>query len=148
MTASTTSTTSTAPACVQTASAQTAAAQAAIAALDLAAAPSDTDRARVLEALLHYAQATHNDALAEAARQAMPAAHPFRPPPAWRERYLDAFRATADSERGVDPDADCERCCGEYWRDILTDAQRAQRLARPEMGADDGARDAQQLNEA
>lgn len=123
-------------------------AQMVIAALDLTAAPSDTERARVLEALLRYAEATGNAALVTAARQALPAAHPFRPPAAWRERYLDAFRATADPDCGVDPDADCERCCGEYWRDILTDAQRAERLARPELGSTDGTRDAQQLNDA
>jgi hypothetical protein len=117
-----------------------------IAALKLDEAGSDTTRASVLTALLRYAQETKQPDLAQAAKAAMPAAHPWHPPAEWREYYLSAFRMNADDECGVDPD-EGSRYCGEYWRD-LTDEERAARLADPLMGSGDGEKDADALNEA
>lgn len=116
-----------------------------IEALDLPRAPSDTTRAMVLHALIEYGQAIQNPALAEAAKAAMPKAHPFRPPKAWKDQYLDAFRCTADEECGVDP-YEGPRYCAEYWSS-LTDADRAARLADPSLGFQDGLKDATDLNE-
>jgi hypothetical protein len=118
-----------------------------IAALKLDAAPSDTARASVLEALKVYGQESGQPALVEAAQAAMPQAHPWEAPAEWRGFYLDHFRMTADTECGVDPD-EAERYCGEYWSMNLTDAQRQERLANPRLGERDGEQDAQNLNDA
>jgi len=117
-----------------------------IAALNLTSAGSDTVRAGVLEALKSYGRETGQQALVDAAQAAMPKAHPWKPPAAWRGFYLDHFRVTADPDCGVDPD-EAERYCGEYWA-ILTDAQRQERLADPRLGEQDGEKDAENLNNA
>lgn len=117
-----------------------------IAGLELGKAPTDTVRASVLDALVSYAKATGLPELGKAAREARPAAHPFRPPKEWRERYLAAFAESADPDCGVDPD-EGPRYCVEYWQG-LTDSQRRQRLAEPWLGEDDGQKDADDLNAA
>jgi hypothetical protein len=121
-------------------------AQAIIAALSLESAASDAVRAGVLEALKTYGQETGQQALVDAARAAMPKAHPWKSPAEWRRFYLDHFRTTADPECGVDPD-EAERYCGEYWAS-LTDEQRQERLAEPRLGEQDGEKDAENLNDA
>ena len=117
-----------------------------IAALNLESAGSDTVRAGVLEALKSYGRETGQQALVDAAKTAMPKAHPWKSPAAWRNYYLDHFRVTADPDCGVDPD-EAERYCGEYWAS-LTDEQRQERLADPRMGEQDGEKDAENLNDA
>lgn len=121
-------------------------AQAFIQALRLDAAPSDTDRAQLLEALKAYADAAGMPALKEAAHAALPAAHPFRPPKQWKLHYLAEFEQIADPDCGVDPD-EGKRYCREYWQS-LTDEQRQERLADPQLGREDGQKDADALNEA
>lgn len=122
------------------------AAQNIIAGLELAKAPTDTVRAFVLDALADYAKATGLSELGKAAREARPAAHPFRPPKEWREKYLETFAQIADPDCGVDPD-EGPRYCVEYWQS-LTDSQRQQRLAEPWLGEEDGQKDADALNAA
>lgn len=117
-----------------------------IAALDLTRAPSDAVRAQLLHALVQYGQAVGDAALADAARAAKPAVDPFKPPQEWKAFYLDTFSSTADPDCSVDPD-EGPRYCVEYWQS-LTDAQRAERLACPNLGRQDGIDDAEALNEA
>lgn len=117
-----------------------------IAALDLEHAPSDTARAFILEALASYAGVCGRLDLQAAAKAALPAAHPHKPPPHWREAYLDSFSVHADEECNVDP-SDGSRYSLEYWRS-LTDAERQARLANPQLGRADGQKDAENLNDA
>lgn len=121
-------------------------AQAIIAALKLEMASSDTERALVLDALMSYCKAVGLTDLHDAAKAARPAAHPFKPPKAWRSAYLEVFEVTADPDCGVDPD-EGQRYSAEFWQS-LTDAQRHERLGAPWLGREDGEKDAEALNEA
>lgn len=115
--------------------------------LNLESAGSDTVRAGILEALKSYGAQTGQLGLVDAARAALPKAHPWRPPAEWCSAYLAQFRETADPDCGVDP-GEAERYCGEYWL-ILTDEQRQERLANPRrLGEEDGETDAENLNKA
>lgn len=116
--------------------------------LNINRAESNTVKARLLESLIKFGKAVSDDALVQAATAVMPAAHPFKPPEEWRKFYVEAFYVEADSDRGVDPDADADRCSYEFWQMVLNDADRAERLSKPTMGRGDGERDARNLNEA
>lgn len=117
-----------------------------IAALDLEHAPSDSVRAFILEALASYAGACGRMDLHAAAKAALPAAHPIKPPAPWRDAYIDSFSVHADEECNVDP-SDGPRYCLEYWQ-ALTDTERQARLASPRLGRTDGQKDAENLNDA
>lgn len=117
-----------------------------LAALQLDRAPTDGDRAKVLGALMAYSRAIGNPALEHAAKQRFPAANPFTPPDAWAAHYREWFGTFADEDE-LDVEMDVDRYCQEYWQG-LTDAQRTQRLAKPELGQADGRKDAEALNAA
>lgn len=117
--------------------------------LDLAAAPSDTVRAHVIEALAVFAQVAQLPVLQGLTAAAMPdmAGNPhWRAPDAWRERYLAYFAMYSDPDQGVDRDL-APRYCNEYWQS-LTDAQRQQRYDNPALGKEDAMLDAKTINEA
>lgn len=116
-------------------------------ALQVDRSPNDTVRAQMLGALIDFAREVKDDDLAREAKALMPAAHPFRPPSAWKEQYLDAFRSVASEDCGVDADADGERYAHEYW-ESLSDAERLERVRFVGMGLSDGEKDAENLNNA
>ncbi len=69
-----------------------------------------------------------------------------KPPEEWVKRFSDAFHVSADLDCGVDPAAGWQYAL-EFWS-YLTDEQRAERVANPEMGDKDGEDDAEMLNAA
>lgn len=117
-----------------------------IEALGLHRSPNDATRASVLFALEAFARAVGDEALRAAAREHMPAAHPFQPLPEWMSYYRDGFLCTADLDCGVDPD-EYERYGTEFWR-AFSDEDRQKRLGNPRLGRLDGTQDAAALNEA
>lgn len=78
----------------------------------------------------------------------LPATPPVLPPREWIDGYLSGFGVVADVDKGVDADADAWPNCAVYWWVVLDDAGRAERVARPEKGENDGMDDAERLNEA
>jgi hypothetical protein len=116
--------------------------------LQLERCRSDTVRARILGALIEFAGEVGDEDLATEAKALMPKAHPFRPPVAWKENYLEGLRSVADEDCGIDAAADGERFAHEYWQSNLTDEQRLERLQDPEMGMQDGIKDGDNLNAA
>jgi hypothetical protein len=116
--------------------------------LQLERCPSDGARARILGALIYFAQEVADDDLATEAQALMPKANPYQPPAPWKEQYLIGLRSVADSDCGVDADADGERFAHEYWQAWLTDTQRLERLQAPALGEDDGRKDGDNLNAA
>lgn len=110
-------------------------------------APSDTCKAKILNALIRFGLAINDAALIDAAKARLPAANPFEPPVEWKSFYDLAFRQHADEDCGVYPDDDGDRYCREYWQ-YLTDTERAERLQQPSLGKEDGKKDAEALNAA
>jgi hypothetical protein len=117
-----------------------------ILALRLDDAPSDAARAEVLGALVDYARMRQDAPLAAALQAQLPAAHPRHPPEAWADSYAAGFEMEADEDRGVYMD-EMSRYRHEYWG-LLADEQRRERLAFPQLGHEDGRKDAEGLNEA
>ena len=117
-----------------------------IEAFDLAAAPSDTSRAKLLAAIVRYAKEKSDTDLQAAAQDAMPSANPFSPPDVWRSQYESGFEDFADEDCGVYLD-DMRRYGTEYWQG-MNDEERQNRLENPALGRSDGEKDATALNAA
>jgi hypothetical protein len=98
---------------------------------------SDVTRARILGALIEFAEEVGDTDLATEAKALMPAANPFVPPDEWKEEYLGGLRSVADGERYA----------RECWRG-LTDEDRRERLRDPDRGYQDGLTDGDNLNGA
>ncbi|WP_321820728.1 MULTISPECIES: hypothetical protein [unclassified Burkholderia] len=116
-------------------------------ALGLDRAKCDADRAIVLGAIRRFAESINDTQLVAEVQAVMPAAHPFIPPEAWKQKYEGGFRVHADEDCGTYVD-DMGRYCVEFWQEHLTDAERQARLVDPSLGLDDGRKDAEGLNGA
>jgi hypothetical protein len=108
---------------------------------------SDVTRARILGALIEFAEEVGDTDLATEAKALMPAANPFVPPDEWKEEYLGGLRSVADEDCGVYVNDDGERYARECWRG-LTDEDRRERLRDPDRGYQDGLTDGDNLNGA
>lgn len=122
-------------------------AQLVVSLLKLESAPNDVIRAKVLRALIGYAQDARHEELFRVATAHLPSANPFQPPEAWLASYHHGFSDVASLDCGVDAAADSDRYAREYWFS-LSDQARNHRLSRPESGYLDGETDAGNLNNA
>ena len=78
----------------------------------------------------------------------VPATPPVLPPQEWIDEYLSGFRLVADSDKGVDAEADAWPNCAFFWWCLLSDEERALRIENPYKGDNDGMDDAERLNDA
>ena len=108
-------------------------------------ATRDVQRARLLHAIVEFAQNVNDAELAKAAHALLPAADPTNPPVDWRQGFEEGFRAYADEDAGTDPHSAAAQA-QMVWQ-MSEDVWRQARVAgSSEQGYDDGRDEAQTQN--